>query len=177
VIFGRTNPNSRDKSDAVGPLGLLVSRTLFRTLGGSSFVARKDRPGECPRPGWQLLAGCGKRGLRGDRGPPGPGAAQLRNVTFDTNIGGLVFRTDAGRVAELRLTEIFGAIKIDREAFAVIVTMANGEELTRVPLGSGPSTSAPATGTISEVCATPISASPLATTSAAWGPATKIVLD
>ena len=43
--------------------------------------------------------------------------------------------------------------------------------------GSGPSTSAPATGTISEVCAIPISASPLATTSGAWAPGTKIVLD
>src|SRR6266566_4342830 len=43
--------------------------------------------------------------------------------------------------------------------------------------GSGPTNCAPATGTISEVCATPISASPLATTSAAWAPGTKIVFD
>src|SRR5262249_41611735 len=41
--------------------------------------------------------------------------------------------------------------------------------------GSGPSTSAPAIGTISELIPTPISASPLATTSAAWAPGTNIV--
>jgi hypothetical protein len=43
--------------------------------------------------------------------------------------------------------------------------------------GSGPTNCAPATGTISEACATPISASPLATTSAAWAPGTRMVLD
>ena len=42
--------------------------------------------------------------------------------------------------------------------------------------GSGPSTRAPATGTISEVCPTPISASPLATMSAACAPGTKMAL-
>jgi hypothetical protein len=42
--------------------------------------------------------------------------------------------------------------------------------------GSGPTNCAPATGTISEACATPSSASPLATTFAAWAPGTNIVL-
>src|SRR6202521_2591811 len=41
--------------------------------------------------------------------------------------------------------------------------------------GRGPTSCAPVTGTISEPCATPSSASPLATTSAAWAPWTNIV--
>jgi hypothetical protein len=41
-------------------------------LGGSSFVATRDSPGECPSSGhWQLLAACGKRGSRGFTGPAG----------------------------------------------------------------------------------------------------------
>ena len=40
-------------------------------LGGSSFVAVKDAPGECPGGGWQLLASRGSRGDRGERGLPG----------------------------------------------------------------------------------------------------------
>jgi syndecan 1/collagen type XXI alpha/collagen type V/XI/XXIV/XXVII alpha len=38
-------------------------------LSGDSFIARKDDPGDCPGPGWQLLV---SRGKAGDRGPPGP---------------------------------------------------------------------------------------------------------
>ena len=38
---------------------------------GSSFVAIKDNPGECPGPNWQLLASKGSRGDRGVQGLPG----------------------------------------------------------------------------------------------------------
>ena len=53
-------------------------------LGGSSFIARCDDPGECPGDGWQLIASagragrpgpkgeCGDPGPRGERGPAGP---------------------------------------------------------------------------------------------------------
>jgi hypothetical protein len=50
-------------------------------LNGSSFIARRDDPGECPGDGWQLIASCGRagkpgpkgdRGERGERGLPGP---------------------------------------------------------------------------------------------------------
>jgi hypothetical protein len=46
--------------------------------GGSSFVAIRADPGDCPGPGWVLLAGTGKRGIagpagtRGERGETGP---------------------------------------------------------------------------------------------------------
>ena len=38
-------------------------------LNGGSFIARKDDPGVCPGPGWQLLV---SRGKAGDKGTPGP---------------------------------------------------------------------------------------------------------
>jgi hypothetical protein len=44
---------------------------------GSSFISRRDNPGPCPGPHWQLIASAGKRGdkgekgARGDRGAPG----------------------------------------------------------------------------------------------------------
>jgi hypothetical protein len=40
-------------------------------LGGSSFIARRDNPGECPGPGWQLVASAGKPGRQGPKGDAG----------------------------------------------------------------------------------------------------------
>jgi hypothetical protein len=45
-------------------------------LNGSSFVARKDDPGECPGAGWQLHASAGRTGGRGERGEQGPRGLQ-----------------------------------------------------------------------------------------------------
>jgi hypothetical protein len=41
-------------------------------LNGGSFIARKDAPGPCPGPGWQLIASQGKRGVAGEKGERGP---------------------------------------------------------------------------------------------------------
>lgn len=41
-------------------------------LNGSSFVAQRDDPGECPGDGWRLFASGGVKGRPGDRGPAGP---------------------------------------------------------------------------------------------------------
>jgi hypothetical protein len=43
------------------------------TLNGSSFLARKEEPGTCPGPDWQLLVSQGKRGEAGESitGPRG----------------------------------------------------------------------------------------------------------
>jgi hypothetical protein len=40
-------------------------------FNGGSFLALRDKPGPCPGPGWQLLAGPGKRGVAGEKGPQG----------------------------------------------------------------------------------------------------------
>jgi hypothetical protein len=45
-------------------------------LNGSSFIARKDDPGECPGAGWQLHATAGRSGGRGERGEQGPRGPQ-----------------------------------------------------------------------------------------------------
>lgn len=55
-------------------------------VNGSSFVALRDDPGECPGDGWRLLASAGAKGRpgergpggeKGDRGPPGPAITAL----------------------------------------------------------------------------------------------------
>ena len=38
---------------------------------GSSFVAKRDKPGACPGEGWELVASKGNRGERGGPGPRG----------------------------------------------------------------------------------------------------------
>jgi hypothetical protein len=43
----------------------------FVALGGSTFCAKKDDPGVCPGPGWQLIASQGKAGPKGERGTRG----------------------------------------------------------------------------------------------------------
>jgi hypothetical protein len=45
-------------------------------LGGSSFIARQDDPGECPNEHWALLAGVGRRGARGPQGERGRDGAK-----------------------------------------------------------------------------------------------------
>ncbi len=42
-------------------------------LNGGSFIAKTENPGQCPGPGWQLLASQGKTGKPGERGAPGRG--------------------------------------------------------------------------------------------------------
>jgi hypothetical protein len=42
-------------------------------LNGGAFIARKDDPGVCPGPDWQLIAAQGKAGKPGERGLPGKG--------------------------------------------------------------------------------------------------------
>jgi hypothetical protein len=72
-------------------------------LGGSSFVARTDRPGACPGDGWQLIAASGNRGKpgepgqRGERGPPGAAAASPAALEVDTD-GLLTLRLSDGTV-------------------------------------------------------------------------------
>jgi hypothetical protein len=40
-------------------------------LNGSSFICKRDDPGECPGSGWQLHASAGRSGGRGERGEEG----------------------------------------------------------------------------------------------------------
>jgi hypothetical protein len=57
--------------------GVIYEMQDVCVVGGSSFVATRDNPGDCPGANWVLLAGVGKRGVagprgeRGERGSPG----------------------------------------------------------------------------------------------------------
>jgi hypothetical protein len=85
-------------------------------FNGGSFLARKDRPGECPGPDWQLIASPGKKGekgLPGDRGPKGepgvPGAAGVRLVGWrsdDANFRAVAKLSD-GSELPLDLRQMF----------------------------------------------------------------------
>jgi hypothetical protein len=73
-------------------------------LNGGSFIARKDAPGPCPGPGWQLLASQGKRGAAGEKGERGP-------------------KGDAGASGATIL-----GWKLDRERYVAIPVMSDGSE-------------------------------------------------
>jgi hypothetical protein len=44
---------------------------------GASFIARRDNPGACPGPGWQMVAAQGKRGVAGEKGERGKDAIHI----------------------------------------------------------------------------------------------------
>src|SRR5262249_27133713 len=48
-------------------------------LDGASFIARRDNPGSCPGPGWQLMARQGQRGVAGPKGERGRDAPVIRS--------------------------------------------------------------------------------------------------
>jgi hypothetical protein len=79
---------ARGGRDAILPrvCGLYKEDAEYRpldivALNGSSFISKKDNPGPCPGPGWQLLASAGRTGSRGEKGDKGePGAQGPRGV-------------------------------------------------------------------------------------------------
>jgi hypothetical protein len=73
-------------------------------LNGGSFIARKDAPGPCLGPGWQLIASQGKRGAAGEKGERGP-------------------KGDAGASGATIL-----GWKLDRERYVAIPVMSDGSE-------------------------------------------------
>jgi hypothetical protein len=74
VLRGKGVPGSLNVRGTFDP-DKVYSYLDVVAFNGSSWVATRDSSGDLPGPGWQLLAGVGKRGLRGERGPsgaPGP---------------------------------------------------------------------------------------------------------
>jgi hypothetical protein len=51
-------------------------------LNGSSFIAKRDAPGECPGDGWQFMASRGKKGDPG-KGEPGRDAKPVVRMSVD----------------------------------------------------------------------------------------------
>jgi hypothetical protein len=102
-------------------------------LNGSSFVALKDRPGDCPGDGWQLLASAGKRGPRGERGPIGPRGAEAprwRSVMYDAGKNAFVVRLSDGSIgAVISVDCVFAGIDVDPMTYSVVLKMLDGSEL------------------------------------------------
>jgi hypothetical protein len=69
---------ARAGADGRSPVvrGLFSDSETYRhldmvALGGGTFIAKKDNPGKCPGPDWQLLVSQGKAGQKGERGLAG----------------------------------------------------------------------------------------------------------
>lgn len=89
-------------------------------LNGSSFVALRDAPGECPGEGWQLVASAGRRGQkgqdgeRGERGLKGEQGARGASIiagSFDADTMRMTFVDDEGGTVEVDMYSLAEAVK------------------------------------------------------------------
>jgi len=55
-------------------------------LNGASFAAKQDNPGECPGPGWQLVATQGKAGKPGPKGDRGERGFVTASTVIDARL-------------------------------------------------------------------------------------------
>ena len=78
-------------------------------FNGGSFIARRDDPGPCPGPGWQLLTSPGKRGDKGPQGQRGE-------------------KGERGDQGERGATIVIRDWKLDRENYLAVPIMSDGEE-------------------------------------------------
>jgi hypothetical protein len=85
-------------------------------LNGSSFVAIRDDPGQCPGEAWRLLARAGSRGARGLSGPkgergepgePAPAESGFKSLHLDRTTYTVLLSTTDGRIHELNLRGLF----------------------------------------------------------------------
>jgi hypothetical protein len=102
-------------------------------FNGSSWVATRDRPGEVPGSGWQLLSSAGRRGPRGERGPMGPRGADAptwRSVSFDPKKMSFVVRLSDGSPRPLiSLDCIFAEVGVDPRDYSIRLVTIDGFEL------------------------------------------------
>jgi hypothetical protein len=92
-------------------------------LNGSSFIARKDNPANCPGPDWQLIASAGKPGRpgpvgakgeagpRGERGQPGPGIIKWKIDRAEFTVCAIMSDGSEGQPLDLR--ELFEQFQIE----------------------------------------------------------------
>jgi hypothetical protein len=71
-------------------------------LNGSSFICKRDDPGECPGSGWQLHASAGRSGGRGEKGDQGPrGMTGERGPKGDSGLSIVGWEIDAANYAAI----------------------------------------------------------------------------
>jgi hypothetical protein len=101
-------------------------------INGSSFVALKDRPGDCPGDGWQLLCSVGRRGERGMRGaigPIGPAAPALKWLSFDSARMALIITMADASQTTVPLAGLFKSVRVDPADYSIKFSMRDGAEL------------------------------------------------
>jgi hypothetical protein len=85
-------------------------------LNGSSFIATRDNPGQCPGAGWRLLCSAGRRGERGPVGPRGERGERGENaeagsgflaIHLDRATYTILLSTQDGKIHELNLRGLF----------------------------------------------------------------------
>ena len=86
--------------------GAIYRKLDVVTLNSSWFVARKDNPGECPGPDWQVgpIGKKGEKGLRGEQGPSGPAGPAGRDALE------------------------WVAVKVDAKSYTIALIMSDGSE-------------------------------------------------
>jgi hypothetical protein len=132
ILRGKGAPNALRMRGTHDGAELYLANDVV-ALNGSSFVALKDRPGDCPGDGWQLLASAGKRGPRGERGPQGQrgdDGATLSWLSFDPGRMTLTSRMNNGTAGpEISLRHIFAGVDVDPAAYSIVLKMLDGSEL------------------------------------------------
>lgn len=111
----------RDGKDgkSFNPTGLFDGEHTYEALdvvmlNGASFVAKYDNPGECPGPGWYLLAARGKQGKPGEKGDAGIGVrgapgSPVKRISANDN-GVLVLENGDGSKVECDLYPILSKL-------------------------------------------------------------------
>jgi hypothetical protein len=105
-------------------------------LNGSSFVATRDSPGDCPGDGWQLLASAGSRGPRGGRGgrgekgERGDDAPVWGDISFDPQKMSVTLRDSNGtRGPTFSLDQFFCEFGLDPATYSIAVRTIDGTEM------------------------------------------------
>jgi hypothetical protein len=106
----------RDGAEGRGfaPRNAWNDKTEYRALdvvvmGGGSFAARRDNPGQCPGDGWLMIAEKGKPGKPGERGERGPPGARVVALTIDAE-GLQTLRHDDGTTVTCDLYPVLARI-------------------------------------------------------------------
>ena len=91
--------------------GVSYVRGDMVALDGGSFIARKDNPGTCPGPGWQLIACQGKAGRPGRDGTDGRAGKDAPKieqwVVNRETYSAIPIMSDGSRGAVLELRPLF----------------------------------------------------------------------
>jgi hypothetical protein len=107
------------------PRGTFDEKTAYAALdivalNGGSFIALHDNPGQCPGPGWQLIARQGQRGVagergpRGEQGPPGLPAPSIKTWLIDAKrYVATPIMSDGSHGPDLELRELFRQFQED----------------------------------------------------------------